>query len=483
MNKMKSELIDKNDDFHIIEGDIYDDLSDEESSSENEEIIEVEIASQDLDDFVSELKQIKNLESEIIAEEEDDEGIEEQEIEDDILDENHEITEPFNDSDYDFFNDDEEPNFEDSKEDIKAEFIKKEIIFDDENTEALIPITCLKTETKEVEKSFNGNLKKECVLKLHKLDDFLVMKWLKADKNFLKTRFSKLLIMKQEGIESNQDASLEPLELEDGKFMCGQCKKIYVSKKGINRHIRQFHQRSQLAQCDHCDYVGASASSLSFHVQSIHLKMFRYECPECHLVKSQQKSTVVKHLIDDHKIEESEAKKMVQSKLRLKNRAIGDKHSCSYCDYQSPSKFKLKIHINRKHAEEADLDPDPETICNLCQENFLDKDSKERHPCPVKSLAVEAVKDIHLDEHGMVACPACLDQHFENHKELKEHYANNHVNYIKPKKNAPKIKKNDEPEVNEDGNCLCDQCAFIGSKEDLAWHVKQIHKDRYVLKK
>ena len=29
-----------------------------------------------------------------------------------------------------------------------------------------------------------------------------------------------------------------------------------------------------------------------------------------------------------------------------------------------------------------------------------------------------------------------------------------------------------------DGSFLCDQCPFIGSKEDLTWHVKQIHKDR-----
>ena len=57
-----------------------------------------------------------------------------------------------------------------------------------------------------------------------------------------------------------------------------------------------------------------------------------------------------------------------------------------------------------------------------------------------------------------------------------------HINYLSPKKSKTvKEEIKDEQLMfreRSDGTFLCDQCPFIGSKEDLTWHCKQLHKDR-----
>ena len=95
-----------------------------------------------------------------------------------------------------------------------------------------------------------------------------------------------------------------------------------------------------------------------------------------------------------------------------------------------------------------------------------------------------------MNENGKHVCPSC-DQEFLYNIALKNHYMKSHLNGKKLSSKQPKRRKNTKHENEtkndvfesiieaEDGSFLCDQCPFIGSKEDLTWHVKQIHKDRY----
>ena len=49
----------------------------------------------------------------------------------------------------------------------------------------------------------------------------------------------------------------------------------------------------------------------------------------------------------------------------------------------------------------------------------------------------------------------------------------------RPKKKRRKKSKNDRLlEDLGDGNHLCDQCPFFGSKTDLVWHVNHAHSNR-----
>ena len=119
--------------------------------------------------------------------------------------------------------------------------------------------------------------------------------------------------------------------------------------------------------------------------------MFRYECPKCDKVKTQRKDCIIKHLIDDHGVPEDETNELVKSKLRLKNREIGGTHQCSHCDYNSPSKFTLKKHIEKRHGN-VPQENNPEAVCRYCHEEFIDKESRARHPCPVRLKVNEILK-------------------------------------------------------------------------------------------
>ena len=203
MDKLKLEIEESLNQVDLIsEGDIQDDLSDDSS----EEILEVEINADDISEFVHELKQINGLDTEVICA-------------DDIAD--------------DFENNDYEPEIEDNFDDSNLYYenhndIEESVI----DTEDLIPITELKSDS----------ITTNPVLKIHKLDAFLVEKFIKAEKNFLKTRFLSQLIFKQEKAEWSNDLR-EPIELGDGSYMCHQCMNVYQSKKALNRHIREFHER------------------------------------------------------------------------------------------------------------------------------------------------------------------------------------------------------------------------------------------------
>ena len=212
-------------------------------------------------------------------------------------------------------------------------------------------------------------------------------------------------------------------ELANGTFMCPQCMNIYRTKKALNRHIREFHDRSTVAKCDRCDYEAANAGALTAHVQVVHLKIFRYECPKCDDMKTQRKIHLVRHLKEAHEIEESEASTYIKSKTRMKNRAIGTVHMCKRCPYSSPSKSALKKHVERKHRESWAVPA--EVVCHLCHEEFLDVDSKDRHPCPVRAKIKETVDAIAASEDGKFLCPVCYET-FDERDILRNHYTMQH---------------------------------------------------------
>ena len=144
---------------------------------------------------------------------------------------------------------------------------------------------------------------------------------------------------------------------------------------------------------------------------------------------------------------------------------------------------KLLRHLAKVHPE--DVAPeDPESICPLCLELFVDKTAVEMHVCQVKTKANEALQDIIAHPvDKKFHCPACLND-FPILDELKDHYMAEHVTKSITWK---KLKEEREIKVEtllgnvirtDDGNYLCDQCAFIGTKEDLTWHVKTVHVQR-----
>ena len=52
--------------------------------------------------------------------------------------------------------------------------------------------------------------------------------------------------------------------------------------------------------------------------------------------------------------------------------------------------WTLKKHIERRHGIVPDTHP--EAVCRYCHEEFIDKESNTRHPCPVRMKANETLK-------------------------------------------------------------------------------------------
>ena len=248
-----------------------------------------------------------------------------------------------------------------------------------------------------------------------------------------------------------------------------------------------------------CDYIAASGGALTTHIQLVHLKLFRYECPKCDQFKHQRRKELAKHLIEEHDIPEEETSKYIKSKLRLKYRGEGQQHQCPHCDFQCSTRFKLKKHQTAKHP---DLHiPDPEKTCQYCHMEFFETIQMDRHMCPVRFQAKEAVDNV-MPTDGRYLCPSC-NEGFDSSLYLMEHYMKDHVKIeVKPEvkslikqeltnnvdgtgetlkrksgKHKPKSVIGKLEEL-QDGTYLCDQCPFIGSKDDLVWHVKQVHSHR-----
>ena len=69
-------------------------------------------------------------------------------------------------------------------------------------------------------------LKAKSLVKLFKLDQFLLDKLITAEKGFLKTRFLTSIVSKQEQAEKAIGIN-EPVELKNGSFMCHLCLKVF----------------------------------------------------------------------------------------------------------------------------------------------------------------------------------------------------------------------------------------------------------------
>eukprot|EP00088_Acartia_fossae_P024072 TRINITY_DN2504_c2_g1_i5.p1 TRINITY_DN2504_c2_g1~~TRINITY_DN2504_c2_g1_i5.p1 ORF type:complete len:626 (+),score=101.23 TRINITY_DN2504_c2_g1_i5:81-1958(+) len=56
------------------------------------------------------------------------------------------------------------------------------------------------------------------------------------------------------------------------KLPCNLCTKTFVSKAGLDRHIKQIHQKIMDFQCDSCDYKTYTNYNLKIHISKMHTK-------------------------------------------------------------------------------------------------------------------------------------------------------------------------------------------------------------------
>jgi hypothetical protein len=169
-------------DFHQIQEGPDESDSDQEAT---EEIVEVEINANELDSFVNELRLIRGLLTEITCAEDDDpiSNVDER-LNNESSDNPDEL----------YYNDDDHHDHGDNAVEVDFPFLHSEV-----------DIKCESMNTKPK-------------VKLHKLDSFLMDKYFKADKHFLKSRFLTFMIAKQEKAEQSVGVA-RPVPLDDGTFL------------------------------------------------------------------------------------------------------------------------------------------------------------------------------------------------------------------------------------------------------------------------
>ena len=208
------------------------DINEELSESEDEEIVEVQIHPNDLEVLVSELNTLgADIDTEISLAplNTSDPNIDDQIIEPDQEYYQHDhMDQDYDQEPEDYFMDNSDP------------------IYDQDDFEDFIPITQIKEEKVVPNVSQNGQ---DPTLKLHKLDAFLVQKFLTTDRGFLRKRFLNLMIDRQSKAEEAGDLT-GPIEYSDGSLMCHLCFRVFKDKKSLKRHTKVLHERGSLAKCD-----------------------------------------------------------------------------------------------------------------------------------------------------------------------------------------------------------------------------------------
>ncbi|XP_017006228.2 gastrula zinc finger protein XlCGF46.1 [Drosophila takahashii] len=144
-------------------------------------------------------------------------------------------------------------------------------------------------------------------------------------------------------------------------FQCSQCDRVYLTKQALKVHVDTKHRQSGV-HCDTCGKVFAIAKALEIH-KRYHNRDFPYACDLCdrrfaqrsHLTVHQQ----VKHTGSRFICEFPDCQKSFTSSSSLRNHECTHTampFECSHCQQSFPARNKLRVHLERKHNMDVDLE-------------------------------------------------------------------------------------------------------------------------------
>lgn len=143
-----------------------------------------------------------------------------------------------------------------------------------------------------------------------------------------KTGKNKSYVCLQCGYENKRESVIrQHLLIHTGEkpFHCTKCGKGFASQAEVTRHMIT-HKREKPFKCPYCDKKFNKQINLTSHIKSNHLGERPYACSEC------GKKFPTTQQLNNHKLIHS-----------------GEKpYACSFCDYKSTQKSNLKRHM-RKH--------------------------------------------------------------------------------------------------------------------------------------
>lgn len=154
---------------------------------------------------------------------------------------------------------------------------------------------------------------------------------------------------------------------EEKRVKCEFCKKSFLYKHNLLRHVELVHSSQSKEEKYHCSYCGKGYTqklNMISHVQHIHFNIFPYSCKEC-------KATFTKsHFLLDHmmSVHKQTGVKIPES---TRNQRYGkddeDKFTCAFCSKCFVHKVRLIEHVHLDHSKAFPF------LCHLCNQGFLNK--------------------------------------------------------------------------------------------------------------
>ena len=112
------------------------------------------------------------------------------------------------------------------------------------------------------------------------------------------------------------------------KFSCDICNRRFSSKRTLNGHHKQFHDKSKHYNCDQCDYSSFEKHKLNRHMLLQHSKATKFPCELCSYV------TNIKAVLNGH--------------MKVKHEGL-KQYSCKECGKEFRAKVQMANHLLQEH--------------------------------------------------------------------------------------------------------------------------------------
>ncbi|KAH8247906.1 hypothetical protein KR038_011741 [Drosophila bunnanda] len=166
----------------------------------------------------------------------------------------------------------------------------------------------------------------------------------------------------KEFLNHSRMAKHQAIHLTDRpKFKCNQCSRSYFTRGALKVHADAKHMQSGVS-CDICNKVFSIAKALEIH-KRYHTKDFPYACDLCER-RFAQRSHLNVHRQVKHKglrfiCEFRDCQKSFTSSASLRNHECTHTampFECSDCRKSFPARNKLRVHLEREHKKQVDVE-------------------------------------------------------------------------------------------------------------------------------
>ena len=164
-------------------------------------------------------------------------------------------------------------------------------------------------------------------------------------------------------------------------FRCFDCEEDFQNYSVLVEHFKSNEHKSKLKpkqkvskfKCDQCDYKSNTSSHMNRHKRLKHVHL--YNCDQCDY-QCNGKHDMNKHKRRKHGQSSAESLMAGDQDVQITVTEVHEikVYQCSFCDYETHRKERLKDHIKRRHLKEK-----PKHKCSYCERTFSTEHNLRQH--------------------------------------------------------------------------------------------------------